>query len=196
MLEDIPDFAAIEAGLAATSTSAVRTVTLLVALFAAAVVCTSSSSSTTTTRAAARTVALLVTNLTAAEAYTIAAASVVAIRGSASIGVEASGAPSIATSVGSAEVVVSTEASGSREAHGVTSEANIVGAISFSLLLGLGSAVLLGVLVARPVLGGHGTLAQLARRVHGHVLLGTRVGVGREARELHSDRTTSHVGCC
>jgi hypothetical protein len=147
--------------------------------------------SLTTTASAVRTVALLMTLLAAAEACTIAAAaaSVVAVGRSASV--EASRAtPSIVASVGGVEV-----GRGS-EACGVASEAVVVDAIGLTLLLGFGSAVLLGVLVAMPVLGGHGALAQLARRVHSHVLLGARVGVGREARELHSDCTTSHVGCC
>jgi hypothetical protein len=183
--EDLPDLAAVKASLTTTASSAVRTVALLMTLLAAAVACTSS----TTTTAAARTIALLMAGLTAAEACTIAAAGVVAVGGSASV--EASGTtPSIAASVGGVKV-----GRGS-EACGVASEAVVVGAIGLTLLHGLGSAVLLGVLVAMPVLGGHGALAQLARRVHSHVLLGARVGVGREARELHSDRTTSHVGCC
>jgi hypothetical protein len=165
-----PKLAAVEAGAIASTRAALRTIALLMTGLTAAKTCAITATSASTTL---RTVALLVTSQTTAKACTIATSRVVVVSVRvASVGAEVGGAPASSVARGVPSVVGSrgrgsgesiatwveaTDVGGeatsiSSEARGVTTKAVGIGPLSLGLLLGFGLAMLLGVLVAVPVL--------------------------------------------
>ncbi|KAF1835710.1 hypothetical protein BDW02DRAFT_277714 [Decorospora gaudefroyi] len=136
------------------------------------------------------TIALLVSGKATAEAGTFIASTtvvVVSVVGSGR-GKATARAPAVATR---APAVV---ARGSRLVEGVAGIGTVpgrvvvLGLLQFGTLLGFSCAVLLGVLVCRPVLGGELAVTELTESQARNVLLRPRVRIGRQ----HARVATRH----